>query len=174
MIYRSNRGARNTGESSFESRLIDHGAELHGVESLSLWNSRNRRSYVSRISTTSDFQSSYASNPRLLIESTPQTSIFEFVSLSPIDPGERSNEHSFSARAQFPFDSVSENRDREEFMNPSRIARSILDRGLILDSFLFHFFLSFSFPLISNQKNRNRSDLKIGSFEMKMFASRVS
>lgn len=59
-------------------------------------------------------------------------------------------------------------------MNPSRIARSILDRGLILDSFLFHFFLSFSFPLISNQKNRNRSDLKIGSFEMKMFASRVS
>lgn len=51
--------------------------------SLSLWNSRNRRSYVSRISTTSDFQSSYASNPRSLIESTPQTSIFEFVSLSP-------------------------------------------------------------------------------------------
>lgn len=141
---------------------------------LSTWNSRNRRSYVSRISTTSDFQSSYASNPRSLIESTPQTSIFEFVSLSPIDPGERSNEHSFSARAQFPFDSVSENRDREEFMNPSRIARSILDRGLILDSFLFHFFLSSSFPLISNQKNRNRSDLKIGSFEIKMFASRVS
>lgn len=147
MIYRSNRGARNTGESSFESRLIDHGAELHGVESLSLslWNSRNRRSYVSRISTTSDFQSSYASNPRSLIESTPQTSIFEFVSLSPIDPGERSNEHSFSARAQFPFDSVSENRDREEFMNPSRIARSILDRGLILDSFSISFFL-FLFP----------------------------
>lgn len=81
----------NLGLSITEPNCMESSLSL----SLSPWNSRNRRSYVSRISTTSDFQSSYASNPRSLIESTPQTSIFEFVSLSPIDPGERSNEHSF-------------------------------------------------------------------------------
>lgn len=80
------------GESSFESRLIDHGRTTAWSSlSLSLWNSsRNRRSYVSRISTTSDFQSSYASNPspsplRSLIESTRLKRRYreEFVSLPP-------------------------------------------------------------------------------------------
>lgn len=87
------------GESSFESRLIDHGrttAWSRTSLSLSLWNSsRNRRSYVSRISTTSDFQSSYASNPSPpLIESTRRYRE-EFVSLPPSSTIEPTHERNF-------------------------------------------------------------------------------
>lgn len=125
------------GESSFESRLIDHGRTTAWSSlSLSLWNSsRNRRSYVSRISTTSDFQSSYASNPspsplRSLIESTRLKRRYreEFVSLPPsstIEPTTIFFRNSFRESRRI-YESVF-------FFFSS----SVLDRGggLILESF---------------------------------------
>lgn len=130
---------------------------------LSLWN-RNRRSYVSRISTTSDFQSSYASNPRSLIESTPQTSIFEFVSLPPLIPvNDRTNTQflctsTVSFRNSIPF---RESRSRRIYES---ISDSILDRGLIQSKHFSNHFFFLPF-LRSNQKNRNRSDLEIARNE---------
>lgn len=127
---------------------------------LSLWN-RNRRSYVSRISTTSDFQSSS------LIESTPQTSIFEFVSLPPLIPvNDRTNTQflctsTVSFRNSIPF---RESRSRRIYES---ISDSILEIVALFNrsiSRIVFFFVFLPFPR-SNQKNRNRSDLEIARNE---------
>lgn len=171
MIYCSNRGARNTGKAVLNLGLSI--TEPNCMEPsrislpLSLWN-RNRRSYVSRISTTSDFQSSYASNPRSLIESTPQTSIFEFVSLPPLIPvNDRTNTQflctsTVSFRNSIPF---RESRSRRIYES---ISDSILEIVALFNRSISRivFFFRFSpFPSIESKESksfgsRNRSKWK--------------
>lgn len=163
MIYCSNRGARNTGKAVLNLGLSI--TEPNCMERsrislpLSLWN-RNRRSYVSRISTTSDFQSSS------LIESTPQTSIFEFVSLPPLIPvNDRTNTQflctsTVSFRNSIPFRESRSRRIYESISDSILEIVALFNRSISRIVFFFPPFPSIESKESKSFGSRNRSKWK--------------
>lgn len=152
MIYRSNRGARNTGRAVLNLGLSITAEQLHGAEPLSLSGTvveTDGHMLAALVRRVTFNQVTLATLPPPHRE---HTSISRGIRVSSPIEHDRAN-----ARAQFSFVTRFENRDREEFMSP--------------------FFFRVAYSIGVEDLFSNRFVLPPHPFErietMKMFASRV-